>query len=137
MYNYSPSKLYRGEKTRTSSSVPVHIGSLDNLPAVPDRHSSASLFDSVNDDPGSHQVFNLYDRIDNLSLNFDKECDESAGSGSHQATGAAATRGDGGGGPQGRDEFQTQMEQIEQTMKSMALPRFKLPDRPLKLAENR
>lgn len=122
MYNYSlsPSKVHRDD--HKSRGGPV---SLDNLPAVPDKRSSESLFDSIGDASGSQKVFNLYDNIDSL-LRFDKEGEDESG-GAQQA----------GAGGRTRDDFHVRMEEVEETMKTLALPRFKIPDRPLKLAENR
>ena len=118
MYNYSPKKNHRGEKNQNPSAQMHIIGSLDNLPAVPDRHSSASLCDNITDT--TQTVFNLYESVDNLSLNFDKECDDSGDRDQHQHNHQEAAQGS-------ADEFQTQLDQIEQAMKSLSRPRFQLP----------
>ena len=119
MYNYSPNKLRRGGKRHDGNGI--QIGSLDLLPAVPERNSSASFFDSGVNATDSQKVFNLYDTIDNLHLNFDKDCETVDSQILHSQP----------------DGFQAEMEEIEQTMNKMTLPRFKLPDRPLKLTEYR
>mmetsp|Transcript_33205 Transcript_33205/g.61905 ORF Transcript_33205/g.61905 Transcript_33205/m.61905 type:complete len:928 (-) Transcript_33205:600-3383(-) len=127
MYNYSPSKFMQGDHNLKKASI-TQPGSFDNLPAVPERHSSSSLFENIADATGSssHNVYNLYDRIDNLRLSASDE-------GGAQHDHEMSQQGSGG---RDRDEFQDQMDEIEQTMKGLALPRFKLPDRPLKLSEN-
>jgi hypothetical protein len=137
MYNYSPSKIYRGGggKKHSSTTAAMHpVAALENLPAVPDRDPSSSslLFDnsSSNETAFTHKAFNLYDSVDNLDLNFDDDCDDSSSS-------QLVQEGEGGERRGHKDQFQHQMDEIEMSMKTLATPRFRLPDRPLKLTENR
>jgi hypothetical protein len=142
MYNYSPGKLTLREREKSGGSGnkragELTLGSLDYLPAVPDRHSSASLFDSLEQGgagaDSSQRAFNLYDKIDSLCLDLDSECGDSDARDERQRQ----SQSRGGNGKPHRDEFQSRMDDIEQTMTGLSLPRFKLPDRPLKLSADR
>lgn len=114
MYNYSS----KHSPVRTLSSS--RLNSLENLPAVPEFEKKTRALGNP-----LQPSWSIYETVDNLDVEDERD-GEVGGVSELEESGAER-----------KDAFQRKMDTIEESMRRVTAPRFKLPDRAEKLAENR